>query len=111
LNKTAIECLKKIKEDRYYGEDSFILSNQYGRMNTLSNMRRMFNEIAEFAEIENCGMHTLRHTFASTMFENNIDVKTVSEILGHSTTGITYDTYIHIIKEQKAKAMETLDEV
>lgn len=45
------------------------------------------------------------------MFENNIDVKTVSEILGHSTTGITYDTYIHIIKEQKAKAMETLDEI
>jgi len=111
LNKTAIECLKKIKEDRYYGEDSFILSNQYGKMNTLSNTRRMFNEIAEFAEIKNCGMHTLRHTFASTMFENNVDVKTVSEILGHSTTGITYDTYIHIIKEQKAKVMETLDEI
>ena len=46
--------------------------------------------------IENCGVHTLRHTFASMLFSKGIDIKIISKLLGHSTVKITYDTYVHL---------------
>ena len=43
------------------------------------------------------------------LFRNGVDVKAVSELLGHSDVTITYNTYIHLIKEQKQQAVEILD--
>ena len=43
--------------------------------------------------------HVLRHTFASMCFAARIPVKTVSEMLGHSSVQITMDIYIHLIQE------------
>lgn len=48
----------------------------------------------------------IRHTFASRLFAAGEDVKTVSELLGHSDITITYNTYIHLINEQKRKAVQ-----
>ena len=55
------------------------------------------------------GMHTLRHTFATMLFENGCSIKIVSELLGHCDTRVTENTYIHIIQKQKIKAIEDLD--
>lgn len=51
--------------------------------------------------------HGLRHTFASTLIENNIDVKTVSTILGHSNISTTLDIYVHPSSEAKKNAVNT----
>ena len=56
-----------------------------------------------------CGVHTLRHTFASMLFQNGCDIKVVSEILGHSDTKITENIYIHVIQQQKVKAIQGID--
>lgn len=50
--------------------------------------------------------HSLRHTFASINIENGTDVKTISEILGHSDIAITLQTYTHTSNKSKAKAIE-----
>ena len=71
-----------------------------------------FRQIQKRCEISpQYGVHTLRHTFASIMFMNGVDVKTVSAILGHSGTNITYNTYIHLIQEQKIDAMKILNNI
>ena len=111
LNNTAIEALNKIKEIRYFGEDSYILSTQQGKQNKVRNFCRTYEQIISRSGIEPCGIHTLRHTFASKLFEKNVDVKTVSVLLGHSDVTITYNTYIHLINEQKANAVQLLDEI
>lgn len=49
--------------------------------------------------------HALRHTFATTLIENNIDAKTVSSILGHSNVSITLNLYVHPSDEVKANAV------
>ena len=53
--------------------------------------------------------HSLRHTFATMLFENGYSIKKVSELLGHCDTRVTENTYIHIIQKQKIKAIEDLD--
>jgi site-specific recombinase XerD len=43
------------------------------------------------------------------LFKKGVDVKTVSELLGHKDVAVTYNTYIHLIKEQKQQAVDILD--
>jgi site-specific recombinase XerD len=75
------------------------------------NIDRIFRRIAVaagFPEEKIYGIHALRHTFATLLLTNDVDIKTVSELLGHSDVTITYNTYIHVIKEQKRKALASI---
>ena len=63
--------------------------------------------------LKRCGLpcyhfHTLRHTFASRAIELGVDIKALSEILGHSSTKITLDLYVHPSMEHKKKELQKL---
>ena len=108
LNNKSIEALKQIKE--ITGQYEYVFSTQTGKNMSSRTCDRMFRKIQEncgFKEIY--GVHALRHTFASLLFKKGVDVKTVSEILGHKDVSVTYNTYIHLIQEQKVNAMNLLD--
>ena len=51
--------------------------------------------------------HGLRHTFATTLIENKVDIKTTSTILGHSDISTTLNLYVHPSDEAKRDAMNT----
>lgn len=109
LSDMALEALKyyqSIKTDSPY-----VLSTKNSKPVSFRNLDRAFRNILTRAGItKQYGVHSLRHTFASMLFKKGVDVKTVSEILGHSDVGITYNIYIHIINEQKIKAIEQLND-
>jgi site-specific recombinase XerD len=44
------------------------------------------------------------------LFANGCDVKVVSDLLGHSDTKITENIYIHLLQQQKVKAIQGIDE-
>ena len=52
--------------------------------------------------------HALRHTFSTRALEVGMDYKTLSEILGHSSVGITLDLYAHSLNEHKRNEMNKL---
>lgn len=56
-------------------------------------------------------MHGLRHTSATLLIAQNIDVKTVSNRLGHSETSTTMDIYAHALQKQDALAAKSLGEL
>ena len=58
--------------------------------------------------IETVNFHSLRHTFATRCVESGMDIKTLSEILGHSNVAITLSTYVHPSFEQKKIQIEKL---
>lgn len=95
------------------GDKEFVISSKNGKQISPRNINRMFHSILKQTGItegnETYGVHTLRHTFASMLFQNGCDVKVVSEILGHSDTKITENIYIHLIQQQKVKAIEDID--
>ena len=54
--------------------------------------------------------HTFRHTCASILLTNGVDVLTVAKMLGHADTSTTLDTYGHAIDEAKRKAAECISD-
>jgi len=53
-------------------------------------------------------VHTLRHTFGSHLIANGWDVKTVQELMGHSSATVTLDVYAHAFDEKKLDAVRSL---
>ena len=108
ISNNAMECIKNLKEIN--GDKKFIFASQTGQYISPSNFNRMFRGIQKALNYEvTLGLHSLRHTFATLMLNNGIDVKIVSELLGHSNVSVTYNIYIHTIQSQKIKAINIID--
>lgn len=65
-------------------------------------------------QLDNCNLpdinyHALRHTFATRCVEAGVDVKSLSEMLGHANVNITLNTYVHSSLEQKQLQIEKLN--
>lgn len=71
-------------------------------------MQNRFKKYLKEGNISDANFHSLRHTFATRCVEVGFDVKTLSEILGHSSVKITMDRYIHSSMEFKRSNMEKL---
>ena len=52
-------------------------------------------------------MHPARHSFASLLLENGVDIYTIKDLMGHTNVRTT-QIYTHIVNEQKEKAANTL---
>lgn len=111
VNTAAKQALEKIRELRYYGKDSPILAQSDGSSNTLDNYTRTFEAIVKRAGIEPCGIHTLRHTFATQLIARGTDIQVVSSLLGHASVEITYNIYVHVLDEQSKKAVARLSDI
>ncbi|MCI9386439.1 MAG: site-specific integrase [Lachnospiraceae bacterium] len=71
-------------------------------------MQYQFKRILKEAQIADRNFHILRHTFATNCIENGIDVKSLSEILGHSDVRITLNRYVHPTMDAKRLQLEHL---
>lgn len=81
-----------------------------------SSLTRTLKAILTRAEINpnGFGLHDLRHSFGSMLLQKGwetkqpVDIKVISEILGHKDVSITYDTYLHIMNKHKSEVMNLL---
>ena len=67
---------------------------------------RIHRKLLKEAGIEYVRFHDLRHTFATLALQNGVDVKTLSGMLGHYSSGFTLDTYTHITDKMQQEAAE-----
>jgi integrase len=72
------------------------VTDELGRSLHPEYVSRRFRELAKAAGLPVIKFHAARHTAATLALEAGIDVKIVSEMLGHSTTRITQDLYQHV---------------
>lgn len=106
INRSAEEALLALQKDN---ATPYVIVN--GKQNPVlpSNFERCFHTILKNANVPKYGVHALRHTFASLLFSKGVDVKIVSELLGHSTVKITYDTYVHLFEHDVNRVTGVLD--
>lgn len=87
--------------------DTYILTNtkQYMEPRTL---QYRFQKYLAACNLSDVHFHTLRHTFATRCVEAGFEIKSLSEILGHATTTITLNRYVHASLELKRENMNKL---
>ena len=68
-------------------------------------LRERYNKLVRNLGIKPINFHGIRHTFASINIENGTDIKTISQLLGHSGVEITLDIYTHVSNETKSNAI------
>ena len=115
ITQVAYDNLLALRE--VTGEYATVLATEKGTLVSPRSINKTFHRVLINCGIAQnkddkehlCGVHILRHTFASMLFENGCDVKVVSEILGHSDTKITENIYIHLLQKQKVKAIQDID--
>lgn len=107
LNEKALTALKRLR--KAYPDSKHVVTSETGSRPVVNVLQKQLKRAASRCDMVNVTPHTLRHTFATRLFERGADVKTVSAILGHSSVNITYNTYIHVIKEKKMDVVSLLD--
>ena len=99
-----VPVLKELHDMR---RSSFVASSQPGFVSPRTFDYR-YHKLLRTAGIQTINYHALRHTFATRCIEAGIDVKTLSEILGHTDASITLNTYVHSSMERKRTQLELL---
>ena len=106
----------KGKTGKQYNEN-YVFIQDDGQMMHLSTPTHRFRQILEAhnrtarpdEQLPLIRLHDLRHTSASLLIAENVDIKTVSSRLGHSDTSLTLNVYVHTYDTLDKRAAETLD--
>ena len=86
----------------------FFLTGREDRFAEPRIMQYHFGRVLERCGVPHANYHALRHTFATRCVELGFDVKSLSELLGHSTVSMTMDRYVHPSLEHKREHMQRL---
>lgn len=101
-----IEELKEhINKSLYVMEDKRIFNY------TNQTIRNSFKKAVEKALNKDCSIHILRHSHASLLINNGVDVLYISKRLGHSKPSMTLNVYSHLYKMTEDRARDKLNEL
>lgn len=89
----------------------FVLSSKDSHFTEPRVLQYHFKKVSVHLGIQQVNFHALRHTFATRCVEIGFDVKSLSEILGHSSVSITMNRYVHPSLDLKRENMQRLSAV
>lgn len=102
LSKQLVSVLKKKKKISF---SQYVISTKNGEMVQNRSYQKTFRRILAKCNIPYKNFHSLRHTFATRALELGVDIKTLSEILGHKNSVVTLNRYSHSLLEYKIEFM------
>ena len=107
LTNYAMELCSRMEDQE---PDFYVLTgrNRYMEPRTLQYRLKKYTQDCGLEDVH---FHTLRHTFATRCIEVGFEIKSLSEILGHSTTTVTLERYVHSSIELKRSNMDKLASV
>lgn len=103
ISEQAVELLQE-EHNRHPQNPYMFPSPVTGTMYDPDAIGRIHKKLLKEAGLEDCRFHDLRHTFATLALQNGVDIKTLSGILGHSSSGFTLDTYTHVTTKMQQEA-------
>ena len=106
----AIKAYEEGKRAKEWEENGLVFCTLSGCPMDERNILTAYHKILKAAGLNQRGLHTLRHTFATRALAKGMDVRTLSEILGHGNVSITLNLYCHSDLNRKREWMDKLDE-
>ncbi len=94
--------LRRLKAE---SKSEYVISGKDGKMISKRSYQNTFSLVLKKLGLPHMGIHSLRHTFATRALECGMDVKTLSEILGHKSATVTLNVYAHSLPEHKRAMM------
>lgn len=113
INNTAIDLLRlyitKYRDEILNGVNSnYLFTNKNGKILTRNNFYNILNHIANKSGItKHISPHTIRHTFATHLLENDADLRSIQEMLGHADISTT-TIYTHVSQDKIIKEYNNL---
>lgn len=101
------QILSLVKDMKRESKCSYLIADAEKPV-AVRSYQRSFELLLKRLNITHKGFHSLRHTFATRALECGMDVRTLSEILGHKNTNITLNRYVHSLMEHKQDMMNKL---
>ena len=103
------ELLKLMKIKMRSSRSPWVISDNFDKIPDPRSYQNRYKKYLEQCSISYKSFHSLRHTFATRFIESGGDIKSLSEILGHSKVGITLKIYVHSSLAQKRSQIELLN--
>lgn len=100
---TIISKLKKVKN-----KNGIIFHDENMNYLKAKNVSYKWKKVLKDCNIPHKKFHSIRHTYASTLLKNGVDIQTVAELMGHSAIAIT-QIYLHSTSDQKYNAVNKLN--
>lgn len=91
-------------------ETGHVFTTETGQPVDPRNLLRVVQNAAARAGLEEVGVHSLRHSAATAMLEAGVNIKAVSDLLGHSSVSITGDIYGHTSDDSARAAIAKLSD-
>ena len=105
------QLLPLIRELKKNSDCNYVIDgkSEYGAQ--VRSYQKTFDRLLNKLSILHKGFHSLRHTFATRALECGMDIKSLSEILGHKNPNITLKRYAHSLYEHKADMMNKIGRI
>ena len=94
-----------------YNDFDLVICTQSGKPMIPRNFRKEFYNLTEKIGLSKIRFHDLRHTHATILIQQNVNVKLISERLGHAEIGTTLDTYSHVLPNMQKTVSDELDKI
>jgi integrase len=95
----------------YWQDKDLVFCTSIGTPIEPRNVRRKRDELMRDSGMRYFRLHDVRHFFALLLLAQGVELKMVSELLGHSSIRITGDIYAHLMPVAKDEAIDLLDAV
>jgi integrase len=106
-----VQTLERAAWGAAWHDSGLVFTREDGRPLRPEYVTRHFQRLAAEAGLPVIRLHDLRHTNASIALAAGVDIKVVSDRLGHSTTAITADLYTHVNRTVGRAAADRIAEV